>query len=348
MTRKRLSNLSTICLLAMLLSWVYMPNATQAASNVIIPSISILNVVADQTVTLRTHNFPANDTFDVLMGKMGTRGVGGIKVATIHSGAGGSFDFTVAIPVALMGRYQIAVRVQSTRPHGFYAYNWFYNRTTGDPMYVDGHILSGTPRIFIKSVERNQTVTITTLNFPKNDSFNVLMGRMGTKGIGGILVTSVSSAGGGILEFTFPIPAALHGLSKIAIRLQSNTGSGYYAYNWFFNTTSSTDAADPPALAYFGYPTMQITHVIRDQEVTFTTSRLPPNDHFVVLLGPMGTRGINGIQVAEFDSLNGDPLTLTVPIPPSLHGSARISIRFQSSLGSGYYAYNWFYNTTTH
>lgn len=341
------STIWILCVSVSLLTMSIFPINVQAASQVIIPSISILNVVADQTVTLRTYNFPANETFDVLMGKIGTRGVGGIKVATIHSGTGGSFDFTVAIPVALMGRSQIAIRVQSTRPNGFYAYNWFYNRTTGDPVYVDGHILSGTPRIFIKSVQRNQTVTITTLNFPKNDSFDVLMGYMGTKGIGGIHVDTVSSGAGGILEFTFTIPAALHGLSKIAIRLQSNTGSGYYAYNWFFNANSATSAADPAGTSFVGYPTMHITHVIRDQEVTFTTSRLPPGDHFVVLLGPMGTRGINGIQVAEFDSLNGDPLTLTVPIPEPLRGASRIAIRFQSSTGSGYYAYNWFYNNTT-
>jgi hypothetical protein len=36
---------------------------------------------------------------------------------------------------------------------------------------------------------------------------------------------------------TFEIPPALYGLSQIAIRLQS-ADSGYFAYNWFYNTTT--------------------------------------------------------------------------------------------------------------
>jgi hypothetical protein len=34
---------------------------------------------------------------------------------------------------------------------------------------------------------------------------------------------------------TFSIPSDLRGLTRIAIRIESKTGSGYFAYNWFFN-----------------------------------------------------------------------------------------------------------------
>jgi hypothetical protein len=37
---------------------------------------------------------------------------------------------------------------------------------------------------------------------------------------------------------TFDIPASLKGSYQIAVRLQSNTGSGYFAYNWFYNNNA--------------------------------------------------------------------------------------------------------------
>ena len=74
---------------------------------------------------------------------------------------------------------------------------------------------------------------------------------------------------------------------------------------------------------------------------------LPKNDKFKVLMGPMGTRGINGYKVATFNTGVGGMKKLTFNIPTQLQGSNRISIRIQSVTGSGYYAYNWFYNNTT-
>jgi hypothetical protein len=93
------------------------------------------------------------------------------------------------------------------------------------------------PVFYIDSVVRDTSVTITTYNFPSNNHFDVLMGYMHTQGINGYYVTNVSSGAGGTLTFTFTIPSQLHGQHQISIRLQSSTGSGYYAYNWFYNNT---------------------------------------------------------------------------------------------------------------
>ena len=147
------------------------------------------------------------------MGEMGTRGVNGIKVATISSGAGGSFTDTFNIPDALKGRYQISIRLQSVTGSGYFAYNWFYNNYSGNippgpgmplpPGYV------GYPTFSITSVDPGVSVKIKTYNLPKNDSFDVLMGYMGTQAINGIKVDTVSSGSGGTKEFTFAIPPAL-------------------------------------------------------------------------------------------------------------------------------------------
>ena len=311
-----------------------------------IPTFSITSVVTDSTVTIMTHNFPASDTFDVLMGYMGTRGIGGIKVDTVSSGAGGSFTVTFMIPNALKGQYQIAIRLQSKTGSGYYAYNWFYNNTASGVPVPPGTPYTGIPTFRIKSVEKNSKVTIETKHFPKNDKFDVLMNYMGTKGKNGILVDTVSSSSGGKLTFTFNIPSALHGQYQIAIRLHSNTGSGYYAYNWFYNnTTGGTGGGSTPG--YSGYPTFSIKSVKRNKKVTISTNNLPKNEKFDVLMGPMGTRGINGYYVTTIDTGAGGKQSHTFNIPSQLKGSYKISIRIQSKSGSGHYAYNWFFNNTT-
>ena len=220
------------------------PAATRASASVRIPTFSIVSVVKDQNVTIRTSNFPANDTFNVLMGKIGTRGINGIKVETINSGKGGTFTDTFTIPAELRGLNQIAIRLQSTTGSGYFSFNWFYNSTTASvtstpgPTPTPGSGYTGFPTFSIVSVVRDQTVTIRTNNLPPNDSFDVLMAVRGNAAINGTRIGAIQSGEGGVKSYTFDIPASLKGTSQIAIRLQSNTGSGYFAYNWFYNNTT--------------------------------------------------------------------------------------------------------------
>jgi hypothetical protein len=93
------------------------------------PSFSIVSVVPDQSVTIKTYNLPANDSFNVTMGPMYTQGIGGYFVKTVNSGSGGSISYTFTIPSQLAGSYRISIRMQSPTS-GYYAYNWFYNNTT--------------------------------------------------------------------------------------------------------------------------------------------------------------------------------------------------------------------------
>lgn len=212
-------------------------NALMAPRAQTIPTISIVSVAADESVTIRTANYPANQTFDVTMGPMGTRGINGTVVAQTDSGDGGSFEATYDIPDELKGSYQIAIRLQS--PAGYYSYNWFYNSTTGPgssaPPVTSPPVTA--PTFSIRAVERDSSVTIQTNNFPANRDFVVTMGPFGTRGINGTVVETIDSGDGGSFEATFPVPAGLHGSYQIAVRLQATTG-GYYTYNWFYNNTT--------------------------------------------------------------------------------------------------------------
>jgi hypothetical protein len=87
----------------------------QSSAAFVIPTISIVSVQVDQSVTITSYNFPANDTYNVLMNFIGTRGVGGINVGTVNSGAGGSLTWTFNIPTSLKGQQRIAIRTESRR-----------------------------------------------------------------------------------------------------------------------------------------------------------------------------------------------------------------------------------------
>jgi len=199
-----------------------------------IPTFSIKSVVKGEDVTITTYNFPKNVEFTVLMGKMWTRGINGIEVATLNSGEDSSFEATFDIPEELANEERIAIRLEGTG--GYYAYNWFWNNTASTPPAepVDGY--SGYPYFFITAVEKDTTVSIKAYNLPKDTDFTVLMGKMWTMGLNGIEVTTLNSGEGGTLEATFAIPAELDGEQRIAIRLQ---GEVYYAYNWFWNNTTN-------------------------------------------------------------------------------------------------------------
>jgi hypothetical protein len=208
------------------------------------PSFSIESVVKDESVTIKTNNLPPNDTFTVTMGKYGSKGIGGTIVASTDSGSGGAQTITYDIPDSLAGAYQIAIRLQSPTS-GYYAYNWFYNNTASAPPTEQPAPTTTPappaavvyPTFSIVAVVKDQSVTISGQNFPANDTFTVLMGPYGSKGIGGTNVGYTDTGSGGSLSATYTIPSSLAGSTKIAIRLQSST-SGYFAYNWFWNSST--------------------------------------------------------------------------------------------------------------
>ncbi len=210
---------------------------------------------------------------------------------------------------------------------------------------------SGHPYIEIVAVDKNDTVTIRAYNLPHNDTFAVLQNYMGTRGKNGVEVGTLKSGTKNEVTQTYPIADAFKGQKQIAIRIQSTTGSGWFAYNWFYHKNSGAQPPNgttppSPSTGYKGFPTFSIKSVVRNVSVTIVTKNLPPNDTFAVKMNYMGTRGVNGWTVATLNSGTGGSQTLTYNIPAELHGQRKIAIRLQSTSGSGYYAYNWFYNNT--
>ncbi len=320
-----------------------------------IPTFEIIGLGPDAKVTIQTDNFPENYNFVVRMGAMGTLGIGGIQVGTVNSGAGGSFQATFDIPASLTNSASIAIRMDSTTG-GFYAYNWFTNATgggtttpgTGGTGGTGGAVYTGIPTFSIVSVDPDKSVTIQTTNYPQNYDFVVRMGAFGTKAIGGVNVGTSNSGAGGSFQVTYTIPASLQGSRLIAIRMDSTVG-GFYAYNWFDNMASGSSGVGGMGgiggPVYTGIPTISISAVAADSSVTILTNNFPQGYDFNVLMGAFGTAGVGGTQVGTLNSGAGGSMTQTFNIPDALKGSSRIAIRLVSTTG-GFFAYNWFWNST--
>lgn len=144
-----------------------------------IPTISILEVVKDGSVTIRTNNYPANIDFKVRMNVMGTQGVNGFVVDTINSRKGGSFTATFDIPPKLHGEKKIAIRLESKE--GYYSYNWFENSNSGN--------VSNPQPTDVKYVIAQQDVTV--YSGPGNNYRN--LGRIAEGQI--VKVTGISADG---------------------------------------------------------------------------------------------------------------------------------------------------------
>jgi hypothetical protein len=163
-------------------------------------------------------------------------GPNAVQLTDVHIPPGETLDISVALTAPeTPGTYRGDWKFRD--PHGN-----IFGLTNGNPIWVEIEVddedsqssYSGYPSILIADVNEDQSVTIKGLNFPSNDTFNVLLNYSGTKGIDGEIVATVTTDESGEFTATYTIPDFLHGQDSIAIRLESPS-SDYYAYNWFYN-----------------------------------------------------------------------------------------------------------------
>jgi hypothetical protein len=354
----------TIMLVVVSIFFTSQPGSAQPDQ--VIPTFTIVSVVPDEKVTIRTANFPPKRTFTVTMGKIHTMGVGGVIVGTTDTGIGGSIQATYSIPATLKGEALISIRLQEIKGK-YYAYNWFANSSTPRPtaalFVATGSMptVNGTyaltpgvnyltisrsssyivyPYFGITSVVQDSSVSISASSLPLNKTFNVLMGPYGSYGMGGTQVATLNSESSSTHMGSYSIPENLKGLDRIAIRLQSSDNS-YYAYNWFFNRSTGGGTTPITTTSDFSFT---IQSVVRDTSVTILATDIPKNIEYEVLMGVYGTQGINGTTAGTAKSSNTGSYTATFTIPAGLKGQERIAIRLVGKDSS--FAYNWFYNVS--
>jgi hypothetical protein len=85
--------------------------------------------------------------------------------------------------------------------------------------------------------------------------------------------------------------------------------------------------------------------MVQDTSVTIQGTNFTTNDSYTVRMGPVGSQGVGGIVVGSYSTGASSSFTASFNIPPSLQGSSRIAIRFESD-NTPYYAFDWFSNNT--
>lgn len=210
------------------------------------PTFDIMGVVVDNSVTISTNLFPANELYYVYMGYNGTLGINGILVTKIWTGSGGTFKAKFYIPDELKGQDIIAIRLESpTTP--YYSYNFFYNTTnyssynyttssssSSSSSSTSTYVPNDFPTFSIIGVVKGESVTVQTSYFPPDDMFGVYMKDAASAVKTWYYVAGFNSADGSSFTATFAIPRELFFKEKIAIKMY-NLDEKYITYNLFEN-----------------------------------------------------------------------------------------------------------------
>lgn len=208
-------------------------------------------------------------------------------------------------------------------------------------------ILAAVPTTAIVAVVEGESVTVSTSNFPANNTFYVYMGFNGTYGMNGYLVSKLTTGEGGSFKAKFPIPKELAAEQIIAIRFESVTESKYYSYNWFYNDSaadnSGTYTGTTPTNLPPGFPTFDITAVEKGKTVTIRTRYLPPQTRYAVLMKKGDSSVYKWYEVAGIETGEGNVLIATFNIPEELRYAEKIAIKLYS-INDGFVTYNLFKN----
>jgi len=187
------------------------------------------DVEEDENVTVAGSKLVANTRYQVYLSKYGKYPASAFLVGSATTDSSGSFTKTFKIPSKLVDVVKIGINIISNR--GDAASNWFINATAENNTGGEG---SPTVSISLVSVKEDETVRINAKNLPANVTFDVRMGKSGTKGVNGTKVGTLRSSKGGSVKATFDIPDQLVGKSKIDIRVENKT-LGISAYLSFEN-----------------------------------------------------------------------------------------------------------------
>jgi hypothetical protein len=176
--------------------------------------------------------------------------------------------------------------------------------------------------------------------FPAHETYYVFMGEYGSYGMGGELVSKLTTNKGGTFLATFPIPEDLSHEDRIAIRLQSDSGKSVW-WNWFDNSdsyhdynakfpygsSSESDSDVKYNQLQNGFPTFTVTSVTAGSSITVQTQNFPSNVRWAVYMKDGALDDKNWIEVTGFTS-DGGVQTLTLSIPSDLQYKDKIAVKF--------------------
>ena len=332
------------------------------------PRFWIKNVDRGESVTVGVKDFPDGKTFNVYLVRPGTDFQQGTRVGSLSYLRGESFSQTFEMPKEVRSLTHIAIYIWDSTDNSL-GYDIFAN----DTGFNSNMLMSFVPihrssaQSAGKSVEifNGPTLWIEESGYPK--SFNIVFENFYGEGSYSVYIGSNNASFQGILvgfadenpgtKFTksYDIPNELKNYDTLKVKVEEafNGHSGSMAfryvqgypsvtpYGFFSNTYLGSSGGTAASKAT---PFTKVLNVVPDTEVTLQVFNLPADKDFIVTMGPMGTRGINGYVIGTQNSGEGGSFIVTYPIPDQLHGSEMISIRLEST-SSGHFAYDYFKNS---
>lgn len=206
----------------------------------------VIAVVKDQSVTIRTRDFPIRTDFVVRIDKAGKRAKDGPVAGEFYSQTGGEQEATFSIPEAVRGQGILAIRLDSGE--NYTADSWFFNRTQDGPLFRSVKVPTPSPAqapvLTIAEVKKNTSVTVSGKNLPPNTSFSVRMGPYENFYRRYTRLASLTSAADGTINTTLTIPTALKDVENVMVRLD---GGGKSVTQIFKNAAGGT-AVDEKSL----------------------------------------------------------------------------------------------------
>jgi hypothetical protein len=198
--------------------------ATPALAATTASRVYAKSVVEDKTVTLVGSSLLVNTRYNVYLSRYGKYPSGAKLVGFALTDAKGAFTKTFKIPGKLVDVAKIGVNLTSS--NGDATSNWFINASSSSNTGGEG---SPNFSFSVTSIKKNNWVKIKTKDLPANVTFDVRMGKAGSKGVNGTKVGELTGTKSGSVKATFDIPDVLEGKSQIDIRMENKSlGMSYY------------------------------------------------------------------------------------------------------------------------
>ena len=222
------------------------PAQAAAPSGAVTLQFDIVEVRRDQTVAIRTVDFPMRTRFIVSMEVAG-KGTGPTVpapavIGVLETGPGGAVEAAFSIPETLRGQLILGLRLQS--PDGYQAYRWFINE---DMLPKPGDEKGGPPGLAFSEVKQGVSATVEARNLPANASFWVRLGPAENFYKNYAVGDRVTSGADGSARFTLSLPQSLRAAPYITVRLDYGT----LAVTGTYQNANGGQAVDPQSLVRF-------------------------------------------------------------------------------------------------
>jgi len=187
-----------------------------SALHAITLNFEIAAVKMDESVTIRTIDFPSRTNFVAIMGSAVKKAADGVVSTEFNSGEGGKVEFTFPIPDTLKGASIIGLRVESK--DGYYkAYSWFFNRTQTN-LLPDSHLK---PELSFSAIQRNTSVIVEGTNLVPGAVYRVRVGPYYTFYRDYVSYAEVTADSKGTVQFIIPLGKNVKDAQYISVRLDS-------------------------------------------------------------------------------------------------------------------------------